>query len=111
MEFLLEVVPVEKGNFRWTSSFNTAYNISKVLALASGVNRFTQTSFGGNEFIGQLVYEVGEPINQLSAKTYKRDANGNILLNNSGLVQQSANFVNFGSGLPTWTGGWTNNIS
>ncbi|MEO7992446.1 MAG: SusC/RagA family TonB-linked outer membrane protein, partial [Chryseolinea sp.] len=111
MEFLIDIVPVERGNFRWTTSFNTAYNKSKVLSLAPGVNRFVQTSFGGNEFLGQLVYEVGQPLNQLSAKTYKRDANGNILFNNAGLVQGSANYVSFGSGLPTLTGGWSNTLS
>jgi len=111
MEFLVEVVPVETNNFRWSSSFNTAHNTTKVLSLAPGVQRFTQTTFSGNEFIGQLVYEVGQPLNQLSAKTYQRDANGNILLDNNGRLLASDNFVNFGSGLPTWTGGWTNTIT
>ncbi|NJM24575.1 MAG: hypothetical protein HC859_02665 [Bacteroidia bacterium] len=80
MEFFLEVVPIEKNGLRWSSSFNAAHNKSKVLALAPGITTFTQTAFGGNEFIGQLVYQVGLPLNQLSAKTYQRDANGNILL-------------------------------
>ncbi|NJM24576.1 MAG: hypothetical protein HC859_02670 [Bacteroidia bacterium] len=31
--------------------------------------------------------------------------------NDQGRVLASDNFVNFGSGLPTWTGGWTNTIS
>lgn len=107
----MEVVPVETNNFRWTTSFNTAHNTTKVLALSPGTTRFTQTTFSGNEFIGQLVYEVGRPLNQLSAKTYKRDANGNILLTSSGALIETANFVNFGSGLPTWTGGWNNTLT
>src|SRR5690606_10387266 len=61
-----------------------------------------------NEFIGQLVYEVGQPLNQLSAKTFLRDDNGNILVTDEGRPIASDNFVNFGSGLPTWTGGWNN---
>lgn len=111
LEFLVEVVPVERDNFRWVSSVNAAYNTTKVLALSPGTTRFTQTTFSGNEFIGQLVYEVGLPLNQLSAKTYKRDANGNILLNSNGTLIASDNFVNFGSALPTWTGGWNNTFS
>ncbi len=108
LELSLEVVPVETSNFRWSSTFNAAHNKTKVLALSPGTTRFTQSTFGGNEFIGQLVYEVGLPLNQLSAKTYQRDEDGNILLDNSGRLLASDKFVNFGSGLPTWTGGWNN---
>lgn len=111
LELSLEVVPMQTGNFRWTSSFNAANNKTKVLALTPGTTRFTQTTFSGNEFIGQLVYEVGLPINQLSAKTYQRDADGNILLDNIGRLLASDKFVNFGSGLPTWTGGWNNTFT
>jgi len=110
-ELSLEIVPVQTGSLTWTSSFNAANNKTKVLALSPGTTRFTQTSFGGSEFIGQLVYEVGLPLNQLSAKTYQRDANGNILVDNNGRLLASDNFVNFGSGLPTWTGGWNNTFT
>jgi TonB-linked SusC/RagA family outer membrane protein len=111
MEFFIEGTPFESAGFRWVSSFNAAHNKTKVLAIAPGINRIPQTTFGGNEFIGFLVYEVGQPINQLSAKTYLRDANGNILVGNNGRLLASADNVNFGSGLPTWTGGWNNTFS
>lgn len=111
MEFLLEVVPVQSNNLKWTTSFNTAFNATEVLALAPGVNRFTVQSFSGNEIIGSLVYEVGLPLNQLSAKTYLRNDNGQIVVNDNGTLIGSAQNVNFGSALPKWTGGWTNTFS
>jgi len=110
-EILVEGAVVQQDAFKWISSFNFGHNETEVLALAPGITRFTQTTFGGNEFIGQLVYEVGQPINQLSAKTYQRDDEGNILLQDNGRLLATPNFVNFGSGLPTYTGGWTNTFT
>lgn len=110
-EFMLEVIPVKTNDFKWSSNFNSTFIETEVLKLAPGINNLVVQSYGGNEFLGQLVYEVGQPLNQLSAKTYKRDANGTLLLDSSGRVQASTEYVNFGSALPKWTGGWTNTFS
>ena len=107
LEIMLEVVPVKMQNFTWTSTFNDAFNTSKVLALAPGTSRFQVAAFGGNEFIGSLYYQVGMAMNQLGARTYQRDANGNILLNSSGRLLQTTSDVLFGSADPKWTG-WSN---
>ncbi len=108
-EFMLDVIPYKTANFTWKSSFNTAINNTKVLSLAPNTNRLVVTSFGGNEFIGNLVYEVGQPLNQLAAKTYRRNANGDILVGTNGrlLASEGADIL-FGSALPKFTGGWTN---
>lgn len=109
MEFLLEVVPVKTPNFSWTSSFNTAINNTKVLALAPGQQRQIVATYGGNEFLGSLVYEVGQPMNQLAAKTYLRNEKGEILLSDEGRLRPSDGpDVLFGSALPKYTGGWNN---
>lgn len=109
MEFMLEVVPFRTKTFSWSSSFNTAINNTKVLALAPGQQRQIVASFGGNEFLGSLVYEVGQPLNQLAARTYKRNANGDILLQDNGrLIPNDGADVLFGSALPRFTGGWNN---
>ncbi|MDX3916614.1 MAG: SusC/RagA family TonB-linked outer membrane protein [Pseudosphingobacterium sp.] len=110
MEFMLEVIPVKRDNFRWTSSFNASLNTTKVLSIAPGTDRFVAQRFEGNEFIGALVYEVGLPLNQLSANTYLRNENGEILLNDNGRLLQGP-VVNFGSALPKWVGGWTNTFT
>jgi hypothetical protein len=108
---MLEVIPVKTNNFKWSSTFNSTFVETEVLELAPGINNLVVQSYGRNEFLGQLVYEVGQPLNQLSAKTYKRDANGKLLLDSSGRVQASTEYVNFGSALPKWTGGWTNTFA
>ncbi len=109
LEFLLEVIPVKTQNFAWSSAFNTAMNSTKVLALAPNTNRLVTASFGGNEFIGSLVYEVGKPLNQLAAKTYLRNAQGQIVVGSNGrLLAAPGPDTLFGSALPKYTGGWTN---
>lgn len=109
IEFLLEVVPVKTRDFVWTSSFNTATNSTKVLALAPNTNRIIVASFGGNEFLGSLVYEVGKPLNQLAARTYRRNAKGEIIVGANGrLLNNTGADVLFGSALPKFTGGWNN---
>lgn len=113
LEFLLDVTPLRTRSFNWNSSFNTGYNTSKVLSMG-GVTRFTVVDWynGGasNEFMGKQVYEVGQPLAQIAAKTYLRDANGNILVNSNGRLMASASEVLFGSALPTFSGGWSNNF-
>ena len=114
-EFLLDVTPVRTRNFTWNSAFNTAYNKSKVLDMA-GQTRITITDFynGGasNEFIGKQVYQVGLPLAQIAARTYKRDPKtGQVLLTDKGGLIDNGVDVLFGSALPTFTGGWNNTFS
>jgi len=113
-EFLLDVNPVRTRNFSWNSAINAAYNISEVLDLA-GQTRITRVDWynGGasNEFIGKQVYEVGKPIAQIAARTYKTNDKGQILLSSSGQLIDNGVDVLFGSALPTWTGGWNNTFS
>ena len=109
IEFLLDVTPVKTQDFTWISSFNTALNTTKVLELAPGTDRLIVTTFGGNEFLGSLVYEKGKPLNQLAGKTYRRDDKGNIIVGNDGqLLANTGADVLFGSALPKYTGGWNN---
>lgn len=116
-EFLLDVNPVRTRNFSWSSSFNTAYNISKVLDLAGQTRIVIADWYNGgasNEFIGKQVYEVGKPLAQIAAKTYPRNASGQILLDTNGrlyLPIPTPIDALFGSALPTFTGGWNNTFS
>jgi TonB-linked SusC/RagA family outer membrane protein len=114
LEIMLDVVPVRTRDFTWNSTFNTAYNASKVLDMGQGVTRFTVVDWynGGasNEFMGKQVYEVGKPLAQIAAKTYLTNDKGEILVNSTGRLVASQQEVLFGSALPKYTGGWNNNL-
>ncbi|SFT20866.1 SusC/RagA family TonB-linked outer membrane protein [Mucilaginibacter polytrichastri] len=107
LELFLELVPVQNSKISWRTSFNTAFNSSKVLSLA---NNQKQLVVGSPEFFGTIADVVGLPLNQIQGATYKRNAAGQILLT-GGKPIASALPVNFGSGLPKATGGWTNTVN
>jgi hypothetical protein len=81
-----------------------------VLSLGPGQTRQVVVYFNGtgNEFLGSLVYDVGKEMNQVIARTYLRNENGDIMLNSQGRLQGSAAEVNFGSANPKLTGGIAN---
>ncbi|MBC7689100.1 MAG: SusC/RagA family TonB-linked outer membrane protein [Aquabacterium sp.] len=106
IEFLLTVLPVKTKAVTWESGFNASYNVSKVIALANGQQRF---DVGTGEFFGFVSHEVGQPLASLRGFDYKRDAKGNIITV-GGLFQQG-NIVTFGSAIPKWVGGWQNTVN
>ena len=112
LELLVEGTPIRTGKFSWNSSINGAYNESTVLELAPGQQSFQVNNFNqnGNEFLGRLTYEKGMALNQLVAKTYRRDAQGRIVLQANGRLANVTNDPDrfFGSADPKWTGGWNN---
>ncbi|WP_229214230.1 SusC/RagA family TonB-linked outer membrane protein [Dyadobacter flavalbus] len=106
IEFLLTIVPVRTEGFTWETSFNGSYNISKVLELAAGQQRF---DVGTGEFFGIVSHEVGKPLASLRGFDYKRDAQGRIIT--SGGLPLQGSLTTFGSAIPKWVGAWVNTIN
>lgn len=113
IESLIEFAVIRNRNFTWNTSWNNAYLATKVLAISPGVNDFLLLNFNstGNEFLGQIHYTVGLPMNQLYTRTYLRDAKGNILVSSAGRLLATPDYKPVGSSIPKFTGGWTNNFS
>lgn len=109
LEWLIEFTPIETENFSWTTSWNNAYLSTEVLSVGEP-DEIIVINWGatGLEFIGQLRYVEGMPMNQIYANTYKRDAQGNILLTDQGRLIPSDEYVSYGSSIPKHTGGWGN---
>jgi TonB-linked SusC/RagA family outer membrane protein len=110
LEFLVEGTPIKTEKFTWNSSFNAAFNESRVLQLANGATDQLVNAFNlnGNEFLGKLVYKVGMAMNQLQSPTYLRNANGDIVVAADGRLRASPVEKTFGQADPKWTGGWNN---
>lgn len=113
LEFMLEVAPVETKDFRWTTSWNTTYLTTEVLDLGPGNDSYTLINYNdtGNEFLGSLRYTVGLPMNQLYARTYLRNENGEIVVNDNGRLLRDEEWYPVGSAIPKHTGGWTNTFT
>src|SRR5690606_39033223 len=86
LETLIEVTPIETNDFRWTSSWNNAYLDTKVLDVGNESGSILLIYFNGtgNEFLGELRYTEGLAMNQLYTRTYRRNEQGPIMVNNDG---------------------------
>ncbi|MEQ8413734.1 MAG: SusC/RagA family TonB-linked outer membrane protein [Imperialibacter sp.] len=122
-ESLLQGSPIEAGNFKWTSSWNNTVLSTEVLDLG-GPESLLLIYFNGtgNEFLGELRYTVGMPMNQLYTRSYLRNDNGDVVLNSANgrlLATNSSTpgaentngFLPVGSSMPKLTGGWANTFS
>lgn len=106
VEGLLTLIPIQKKAFTWQTSFNIAYNESKVIELAGGQQSFI---IARGFWFGQVSHELGKPLASVQAFDYKRDSKGQIL--SSGGKPLLGSIKTYGSGMPKWTGGWMNTFT
>ena len=108
IEAMLTFSPIKSNKFSWDVNINGAYNTSEVLELAGNQSSIT---VGSGIFTGVLRQVVGLPLGQLYGFAYKRDAQGRKVFNDqSGRPERTNDLVSFGSALPKWVGGITNNF-
>jgi TonB-linked SusC/RagA family outer membrane protein len=109
VEGLLDASLIRTPRFSWGTTFNANYNTSKVndLGLELGVD---QIQVGTADFHGSLRQVVGMPMNQLYGRGWQRDDQGRVIHNPSGVPLGTSQELNWGSSLPKWVGGITNNF-
>jgi outer membrane receptor protein involved in Fe transport len=111
IEITLGGTIIKNKNITWDADFNVAKNINEINELYPGVSNFLFGSFG---FSGSPAItanrEVGQPFGTLIGLGFKRNANGDILVDDDGYPLTQDN-VNFGSFLPDWTGGFTTMVN
>jgi hypothetical protein len=74
----------------------------------------------GNEFLGEIQYTEGLPMNELYTRTYRRNDKGQIVVDNNGRLLETTSatkgaektngFLPVGSSIPKFVGGWNNTI-
>jgi TonB-linked SusC/RagA family outer membrane protein len=110
IELQLTGVPIKTKDFSWTSSLNFTYVKNKILATNP---EGTRLNLGTNRaVIGNAVtaFAVGYAGPQIFAFDHKRDAKGDILVDDQGLPI-TGDMVASGSVLPTHYGGWNNEFN
>jgi TonB-linked SusC/RagA family outer membrane protein len=129
IEISLGGTPVKTSSITYDASFNIAFNRNKVVSLYPGFNTLRSSPEGGGGatisgyqgagstgfgFVGSPSFSVnsvvGQPYGQLIGSGFRRDAGGNIIVDEFGFPERDDN-VNFGDILPDFTGGFTNNIN
>lgn len=110
IEMLVDLQPVKSNNLTWNFIFNGSYNKTKVLSLLTdepGEN----IRVGSHVFNGFLHHVVGEELGQLTGFGYRRDDQGRQVFGANGIPLRSTSLIYFGSALPKWVGGFTNNVT
>jgi len=115
IETMIAYTPLETIDFSWTTSWNNTYLKTEVLSVGensdgSKIEDLLVINFNGtgNEFLGELHYTVGRPMNMLYTRTYLRNENGDIVVRDNGRLAATPNYVAVGSSIPKFTGGWNN---
>ena len=124
LETLLEFKAIQDNDFSWTTSWNNAYLKTEVLDVGnpSGTMLLLYFNGTGNEFLGELRYTEGLAMNQLYTRTYRRNANGEIVVSDNGTfardptsttpgAEKTNGFLPVGSSIPKFTGGWNNTFT
>ena len=81
VEVSLMIVPIESGNFNWTTTFNFARNISTVESLAEGLDQFTIAGFTSGGAGVNVLAKPGEEYGLWDFTDFLRDPNGNLVVN------------------------------
>lgn len=116
VEVLLTATPVQTNNFSWNLSFNFADNASRVLYLGGQPSLIIAGAiprWGSGVNVSNV---VGLPYGQIMGFKYMRNAQGQILINDvnntiggtPGMPEQTSGIVPLGSGVPKYTGGFSN---
>jgi len=97
---------ITSPDFRWTSSFNYAYNKNEVIELAE-----SQTSMDMSESRttrGFIQHRLGLPAYQVMVYDYKKNVKAQMVLNASGFPQAEDTLIASGTSIPPTVGGWNN---
>lgn len=109
VELMIDAYPLKSPEFEWNTTFNVAYNDNNVKDLGEGVDRLSingAQSRNGNVFVYNI---VGHPYGMIVGNKYKRDANGNIVMQNG--LPLAGDQTSLGNGVYRWTGGWHNSFT
>lgn len=106
IELLLTGKPIRTANFGWNVSYNMAYNESKVVELAPGLNS-VQIASAVNGW-ATLQHIQGQPYGTIVGTHMVRDANGNVVFNRGSHLPVMSDPGPLGNSVAPYTMGLTN---
>jgi len=110
IEMMVNIVPVRTKDFQWDINLAAAYNITKVLSLLTETDG-ERITVGTHVFNGELRQVGGLEKGQIAGFGYKYDDKGNQVFGSNGIPMRTSDMILYGSALPKWTGGFTNNFN
>jgi TonB-linked SusC/RagA family outer membrane protein len=107
-ELMINATPVKKANFLWALDFNLSRNTSVVVDLPGTLDRVEQSDASVDGFTAQGAGFLGESLFGINGDVWKRNEQGELLLNNAGYPQVSPIKEIIGDRNPDYLVGITN---
>ncbi len=107
-EAMLGITPISNESFTWKTDFNFATNKNEVLELHPNLPEFIFGEIGNNSYYMKLV--EGGSFGDIYGKTFERDANGKVVLDEAGLPFWSGKFDKVANAAPDFKLSWNNNF-
>jgi len=102
-EVILNTTPVRTTSFTWDLDVNWAKNKNSVNELYGDLETYQMSSLWG----AQIHARPGQAFGTIIGNNYRRDDNGNLLVNDNGRILRDNN-QEIGNITPDWVGGMTN---
>lgn len=109
VELMIDGTIVQTKDWLWDASINLTHNKNKIIELYPGVDKYQL--LGGGMDTGAWATVGGSYGDIYSSYAYKRDANGNKLLNEAGGWIRSGTSEKIGSMQPDLLGGFTTDLT
>jgi outer membrane receptor protein involved in Fe transport len=104
-EVMLSGTPIKTKDWKWDINLNWGMNRTKCVKLDDEIKQYEL----GEIRIGKVVVNEGGSMGDIVSIAYKRDAKGNILIDDNGLPETQSDQV-IGNMMPKWTGSINNNL-
>lgn len=111
VEIILNGKPIVGNNFRWSVDVNFAHNTSVVKGLPAKIDRIELSDAWAASNVAQGAAFLGGSLFGINGNVWKRNAQGQLLLSNTGYPQLGVALMNIGDRNPDFTMGITNTFN
>ncbi len=109
-EFAINGTPIQKENFKWSTTLNFSMNKNVVKELPGNTGTLLLRDYDGNA--AQLVANVGQSMGDIMVRPVKTDENGNKIVSSNGLYEIDGDrWIKAGNAMPKAVGGFINNFN
>jgi TonB-linked SusC/RagA family outer membrane protein len=110
IEFTLGYQVIQSTDFSWNTAFNGSANKNKIIDVDSkaGLPQVILTPNGNNSY--ESILSTGGSYNDIYGVTFKRDAQGRILIGAGGAPETNNGYNYLGNPDPKFQLGWENNL-